>query len=356
MKPKDKKKKNEQAPTQAPTQARSPPSPANIKGTSSHTQSSGQPVPPTLTKKVSFPQVLTRGRGMSYSPAEDEKAVRFSKSLVRGEGPTYNESIVRRDSSDASAPGRRVSPRRGTTISINESVPIEQLRDTAMINVGESDGEAVMMDSDLDSESNASFTDVVVPLKRPVETEPAPRRRSFDAQYHRPSAGKSTTRRIPGSMQVNVSGSRHDDRSEVDDKENYAAGFDAKLAKRGSRPWRPTSSGRLDTSQRKGTATVPTYNGRGNRLRANSDDEGMLGSLPRRRWPEPIFIWKDETGNSMPGHQNPLFALRERSDSQTNIQDVDRPNIGLISSKQQFSRKYQPPSFVDIAVDEGDSR
>ncbi|KAL8923423.1 MAG: hypothetical protein Q9172_003120 [Xanthocarpia lactea] len=355
--PKDKqqKKKTELA----PKLASSAPLPAHVE-TRTHTQSPSQPVPPTVNKKVSFPKNLNRGHGTGYAPPEDDKGVRFSTSLVRGEGPSYNEHNVRPDASDASMHGRQVSSQQSQDANGSQLVPKERLNDNAM-EVGAASGDqTTSTELDVTSESDDSFTDIVNPVKIVDTPEPGPRPNGFDLGYHgHPShhhghhdhlAGTAISKRPFGSRRVKVRDSPDDCISEVGDVTPSHARLEIPNKRQDSISGRDTNFGGFSTLKRRGTATAPTHNHRGHQLRSRSIDTGVLGTSLRRSWPEPIFIWKDATTTSMPGRQNPAFALRERSDSQKNIQTSSRPVIAK-SWQQQSKRKYQPPSVVDDTID-----
>ncbi|KAL8858630.1 MAG: hypothetical protein Q9178_004924 [Gyalolechia marmorata] len=349
--PKDKqhKKKTELA----PKLAGSAPLPAHVE-TRTHTQSPSQPVPPTVKKKVSFPKNLNRGLGTGYTPPEDDKGVRFSTSLVRGEGTSYNEN-VRPDASNFSISRRQSQDAIGSQL-----IPNERLNDNVM-GVGAASGDqTTATELDVTSESDDSFTDVVNPIRIVETPEPGPRPNEFDLGYHghpihHPGrhnhlAGTTISKRPFGSTRVKVRDNPDDCISEVGDVTPSHASLETPNKRHNSISGRDTNFGGFSTLKRRGTATAPTYNHRGHQLRPRSIDTGVLGTSLRRSWPEPIFIWKDATTTPMPGRQNPAFALRERSDSQKNIQTSSRPVIAK-SWQQQSKRKYQSPSVVDDAID-----
>lgn len=336
------------------------PAKAKTSSTTIHTQPPSQSAPSTLKKKVSFPDTLTRGRGTSYTPPEDDKAVRFSTSLVRGEGPSYNERNVKRD---ASTNGRRASPPQRLDSNVSQLTPDERLNDIAMEIGDTSDDQATSLAFDVESESGDSFTDVVSPIKavEAVKTEPGPRRYECDPDYHRHltyhsghrvhSGGTTTSKRSSESKQVKVADSHGGYYvSDVLDDEPSPAGFDTSNKRRNSIPGKHTSYRGLETSKRLGTATAPTYNRRGHRLRPSPIDTSILRQSSCRSWPEPVFIWEDTTTTSVLGRPTPTFALRERSESQKNIQASVRPVIAK-SSQQQSGHKYQSPWVVDDVID-----
>ncbi|KAL8754132.1 MAG: hypothetical protein Q9199_004551 [Rusavskia elegans] len=359
---KDQPDKQQQKTGLASKQAESAPLPAKAKTSSTtiHTRPPCQLAPSTLKKKVSFPDTLTRGRGSSYTPPEDDKAVRFLTSLVRGEGPSYNERNVKRD---ASTNGRRASSPQRLDSNVSQLTPDERMNDIAMETGDTSEDQATALAFDVESESDDSFTDVVSPIKavEAVKTEPGPRRYECDPVYHRHptyhsghrghAAGTTTSKRSSGSMQVKVSDSHGGYYvSEVLDDEPSHAGFDLSNKRRNSISGKHTSYSGLETPKRLGTATAPTYNRRGHRLRPSPIDTNILRQSSRRSWPEPVFVWKDTTTTSVLGRPNPNFALRERSESQKNIQASGRRIIAK-SSQQQSGRKYQSPWVVDDVID-----
>ncbi|KAL8910387.1 MAG: hypothetical protein Q9171_004296 [Xanthocarpia ochracea] len=354
--PKDKQQK--QKIELAPKLAGSAPLPAHVE-TRTYTPSPSQPVPPTVKKKVSFPKNLNRGHGTSYTPPEDDKGVRFSMSLVRGEGPNYNEQNVRPDASDVSMHGRRVSSQQSQDANGSQLIPKERLNDNVM-EVGAASGDqTTATELDVTSESDDSFTDVVNPIKIVETPEPGPRPDEFDLGYHgHPShhrhqdhlAGTTILKRPFGSSRVKVRDSPDDCISEVGDVTPSHASLETQNKRHNSISGRDTYFGGFPTLKRRGTAKAPAHNHRGHQLRSPSIDTGVLGTSLRRSWPDPIFIWKDTTTTSMPGRQIPAFALRERSDSQKNIQTSSRPVIAK-SWQQQSKRKYQSPSVVEDAID-----
>ncbi|KAL8726489.1 MAG: hypothetical protein Q9166_006684 [cf. Caloplaca sp. 2 TL-2023] len=322
--------------------------PTNVKAatTTTSTPPPSQHALPTLTKKVSFPNNLTRGRGRSYTPPEDETVVRFSTSLVRGEGTGYNDRSVKCDTSDIPASRRRASPQPTTSLSVHQSISTKNSNDIAIDTRGRLDAQAATAEFDIASESDESFTDLVSPIKVFVSTEPELRRYTFGAGHHchldhrsdrhgtghrhRRPARKAVSQGPSESMQGNVSGSRG---GYLIDNNSIAAGFDTTSARRNSISGRYTSFDRADISKRSGTATVPTYNRLGHRLRSNSVDASMLGQSSRPSWPEPLFIIKDSTAATAPGRPNPAFALRKRSNSQNNVQGFSRPSIAKLSKQ-----------------------
>lgn len=292
---------------------------------------------PSLKKKVSFPDNLTRGRGTSYTPPEDDKVVRFSTSPARGEGTSYNERTVERDSS---IKGRRAS---------NTYVD-----------------HASTMDFDAVTASDDSFTDVVTPIRliEASKTEPRPQSRGLRPVHQRQrtwsfgpqdrSAGTSAAQESSGSIRANFSDSHGGYMLDSRDHGPSHAKFDSS-EKRRNIPEQHTSFSGLGTSRQPGTASAPTYNRRGHRLLPDPIDTSVLHQSSRRSWPQPIFVLKDTTAiTSRLGRPKPAFALRERSESQNNIQVSGRPIVAK-SSRQQFEQNNQSP-WVDENTTDGEVR
>ena len=292
---------------------------------------------PSLKKRVSFPETLTRGRGISYTPPEDDKVVRFSTSLVRGESTSCNEGNVERDSS--------IKGRRASNAYVDHASP---------------------MDIDAATASDDSFTDVVNPIRfiEGSKTEPRPHTSGFRSVHQRQrtwsfdpqdrSAGASAAQEFSGSIRVNFSDSHGgymlDSR---DDGASYAKFVSSK--KRRNIPEQHTSFSGLGTSKQPSKASAPTYNRRGHKLRPDPIDMSVLHQSSRRSWPQPIFVLKDTRATtSRLGRPKPAFALRERSESQNNIQVSGRPIVAE-SSCHQFEQNNQSP-WVDENTIDGEVR
>ncbi|KAL8783292.1 MAG: hypothetical protein Q9213_004726 [Squamulea squamosa] len=346
----DQRDKQQKKVEPAAKQAASTPLPAHVKTPkpTAHTQSPSQPTPPNLTKKVGFPKNLTRDRGSSYSPPGNDKAVRFSTHLVRGEGSDYSDHNIDRDGSDVVSHCHRVSPQQTPKSTIRNSTPSKQVKHNSMEINGRSKHLADAMDIDVRSESDDSFTDHVDVINI-VKTEPEPK--GFDPEYDRRLTDITTSRKSPESMCANVSDSSGGFILGSSDNRSYSAHNGTPQKRRNSLPRRDMIFRRNESLNRKGTPTAPTYNRRGHRLRSNPTDNDVLGHSSRRSWPEPIFVWKDRTRTTVLGRQDPAFALREKSDSQNNIQSSGRP-VSTKSSRQQSERKYQSPSVIDDTADE----
>lgn len=303
----------------------SPTSTSSCKPVSPHPrgQTKDQPAgiaTPSLKKKVSFPDTLTRGRGTSYTPPEDDKNVRFSTSLVRGQGPSYNERYVERDSS---IKGCRAS--------------------------NAYEDRAATMGFDTESASDDSFTDVVRPINmvKASKTEPRPQSsRPRLVHQHQPtwslgsqdrSVGTSAAQELLGSIQANFS----------DSHEATRAKFDSSKKRRNI----PTSFSGLGTSTQPGTASAPIYNRQSLKLRPNPIDASIVHQSSCRSWPQPIFVFEDTTATtSRLSRPKPAFALRERSESQNNIQVAGWPVVAK-SSLQRFEQNCQLPSVDENTID-----
>ncbi|KAL8659853.1 MAG: hypothetical protein Q9226_000218 [Calogaya cf. arnoldii] len=357
--PKDKQQKKKKT-EPGPKHAESAPLPKVKTPTPTiHTKTTSQPTPPSLKKKVSFPDTLTRGRGSSYTPLEDDKAVRFSTSLVRGEGPSYNERVVKRDASNLSTNDRRASSPQRHDSDVSQSVLDERLNDIAAEVVDAPDDQPTATEFDIEFDSDDSFTDVVHPIKavEAVETAPVHGCDPVHHRHHDRHCGQRshlpntlTSKRSSGSIKARISDNHGSYMPEVVDNGLSSVGFGSRHKTSNSIPERDLSFSELDSSDRVGSATAPTYSRRGHRLRPSAVNTSILGRSSRRSWPEPIFIWKDTTTTSGLGGPNPSFALRERSESQRNIQASGRPVVAK-SSRDQPGRKHQSSRVVDHVTD-----
>ncbi|KAL8870221.1 MAG: hypothetical protein Q9198_007683 [Flavoplaca austrocitrina] len=260
---------------------------------------------PSLKKKVSFPETLTRGRGTSYTPPEDDKVVRFSTSLVRGESTSYNEGNFERDSS--------IKGRRTSNAYVDHASP---------------------MDFDAATASDDSFTDVVNPIRfiEGSKTEPRLHTSGFRPVHQRQrtwsfgpqdrSAGTSAAQEFSGSIRANFSDSHGGYMLDSRDDGASCAKF-VSSKKRRNTPEQHTSFSRLGTSKQPGTASAPTYNRRGHKLRPDTIDVSVLHQSSRRSWPQPIFVLKDTRATtSRLSRPKPAFALRERSESHNKYPDL----------------------------------
>ncbi|KAL8674855.1 MAG: hypothetical protein Q9168_000741 [Polycauliona sp. 1 TL-2023] len=318
-----------------------------------HSQAPHQPATPTLKKKVSFPDILTRGRGTSYTPPEDDKAVRFSPSLVRGEGPSYSERDIKRDSSIASNNDHRVSNTRKDDSRASQSLPDEPLNLTTMEIEDTVDDQAIAAESEAECESDDSFTDIVRPINADEAFKIGPTQHYIHQSGHQGHFGERIiSKRSSGSMQLGASDIRKSGcMSNVVEGESFPQGRDESNKRHVSLPKSHASLDRLNTPKGLGTAAAPTYNRRGHRLRLSPGHTSVLRQLPRRTWPEPLFIFRDKTSTtSRSDRSKPTFALRERSDSQINAGAPGRSVIAK-SLRQQLGHKYQPPSVVDEKFD-----
>lgn len=340
-----------------PTSLVSLPAKAKTLSTTIHTPPPSQSAPSALKKKVSFPDTLTRGPGTSYTPPEGDKALRSSTSLVRDEAPSGNGRNVKRDLSTTTNDGRRASSPRKLGSNISQLPPDERLA----LDIGDTpEDQATAFELDLESGSDDSFTDVVNPTKavETCKTDTGPRRKEFEPVYHNQPTYHSghegeetmTSKRSSRPMQAKVSaGQSGYCMTEVLDDETSPMSFDSSNKRCVSIPEKDRSCCGIETS-RQGTATAPTFNRRGHKLRPSPVDTGILRPSSGRRWPEPLFIWEDTTTTSVTGRPNPTFALRERSESQKNSQASGRSPIAK-TSQQQPERKYQSPWDVNEVID-----
>ncbi|KAL8999040.1 MAG: hypothetical protein Q9169_002038 [Polycauliona sp. 2 TL-2023] len=340
------KKKNMTEP--APNQTGSAPLPAKAKTPSNALKEKAptQSAAPALRKKVSFPDNLTRGRGTSYSPPND-KVVRFSHSLLHGKEPSHSEGNTKRDPPGASSDANRTTQIQEDDSNVRQSALDKQINHMAKVTKDTAAEQATATESDVDLESDDSFTDLVSPIEvsETLEAGPRPHRCGLDPvrlrhpthQFgHRDNPiGPTTSKRSSGSTQVQASGSGGGSRSDLADGEPSSEGFEFSSRKHNNIPERHVGFDELEPSKRLGTATAPTYNHRGHRLRSNPTHASILRHSLRRSWPEPLFIFKDTTATTpRPDRPMPTFALRERSESQNNIRASGKSRVNAKSMQE----------------------
>lgn len=298
-------------------------------------QAPSQREPRPRERRVSFSDQLTRGRGRSYTPSpSDDKAVRFSPSLVRGEGSSYSDlspshSEVHPLTHDAKGSAKQsrnnpqASPHRASKPSIKQSV---STRGTQSISIGAKEPSGMrdqQADSDIASDSDDSFTDVIVPAK-PIK-DSASHRHNASPRYGFQPAVTTASNRFSRYMQVPFTTRQLASQSEVGDHDSYIDAVTTKNTRRNS------TSNRL--------------------LRTSILGSHDLDTSTYRSWPGPVFVYKGKTPAAVSGRQNPVFVLRDRSKSKVNVDASSKRAIGT-SAPKQAKWRYQPPSVIDDNVDD----
>lgn len=299
-------------------------------------QTPSQREPRTRERRVSFPDQLTRGPGRSYSPSSSsDKAVRFAPSLVRGEGSGYSDlsprasevfPFTRKAKSPAkqSKSSSQVTPHRATSSSVSQQVATPKSRRVKMGDKEPSSSHDEEVHFDIASDSDDSFTDVIVPAK-PVKYVGSHRRNASPRQRYLPAPTTASPRfssLMVGAFRTGQRGNQ----SEVGDHESY-----------------------IDM--------VTTENTRRNglskrRTRTSDIDSHVLDTSTRHSWPQPVFVCKGRTPPAIPSRQSPVFVLRDRSKSKANVDASNKRATGGSTSKHPKWR-YQPPSVVDDEIDDG---
>lgn len=335
----------------APKQIQSVPLPATHK--SNPASAPTQRVSQTVKKAVSFSDKLTRGPGRSYTPTADEKAVRFAATLVRGEGSEYGDLSPRKsevypfDHSTASTVERLhnygcQSPCCASKSSLGKSVSTKALQSVNMGLSNPSETRNKQTESDMESDSDDSFTDIVTPSV--LAEENSLQRRVAGSGYHRQSEGATSSTRASRSTQGQFSDGQSGFLSDFSEDESYIAAVTTENTRRNSLSEGPANLSGLNARMRGYTATAPTLNHYRYRLRANSLGSSVFDQPTRRSWPQPVFVWRGKNPPTVFGRPSPVFALRNTSNS-------GKP-VTTTSTKQQAKRRYQSPSVIDDEVDD----
>ncbi|KAL8701134.1 MAG: hypothetical protein Q9201_005075 [Fulgogasparrea decipioides] len=320
-------------------------------------QSHPQDVHKPLSKRVSFSDQVTRGPGRSYTPPIDEKRVRFSDELVRGEGAGYSNLSPSKSevypyataAFEAPKTTRRASPPKKVRFSIDASASTKDLKPGNMGIKKQSTAREVSTDLEIMSDSDESFTDIVIPVTAPAESRPQRPNRSI--RPHRPSAGPMDSARLRKFMPGYAFAVGDTFHSATGTTESHIDNLTAANTRRNSITEALPALEQLDEGRRQGTAAVPVYNRYGHRIRAPSVDTNMFDGSARSSWPEPVFVFRGSNAASVPGRAPPVFVLRDRSNSRNNVEASGRPTAAK-SAKQQSRRKYQQPSVIDDEVNE----
>ncbi|KAL8738863.1 MAG: hypothetical protein Q9181_000390 [Wetmoreana brouardii] len=310
-----------------------------------------------LSKRVSFSDQLTRGPGRSYTPPADEKRVRFSDELVRGEGAGYSSLSPSKSevylyataAFEAPKTTRRASLPKKVRFSIDESASTKDSKPANMGIKKQSTAREVSTDLEIMSDSDDSFTDIVIPVNAPAESRP--QRPNPSIRPYRSSAGPMDSARLRKFMPGYASAVGSTFHSDLGTTESHIDNVTAVNTRRNSVTEPLPALEQLDEGRRQGTAAVPIYNRYGHRIRAPSVDTNIFNGSARSSWPEPVFVFRGSNAASVPGRAPPVFVLRDRSNSRINTEASGRPTAAK-STKQQSRRKHQSPSVIDDKVDE----
>ncbi|KAL8922427.1 MAG: hypothetical protein Q9208_005149 [Pyrenodesmia sp. 3 TL-2023] len=286
-------------------------------------------------RRVSFSDQLTRGRGTSYTPSpSDDKAVRFSPSLVRGEGSSYSDlspghsgvhpfTHKAKGSAKQSENNSQASPHRASKPSTKQSVSTKAPQSVDMGAKEPSGMRNQQADSDIASDSEDSFTDVIVPAK-PVKDSGSHRHDGLPGYGFQPAV-TTASNRVSRYMQMPFTGRQLGYQSEVGDHDSYIDAVTTKNTRRNSASNRPLR-----------TSTLGSHD---------------LDASTHRSWPGPVFVYKGKTPPAVSGRQSPVFVLRDRSKSKFNVDASSKRATGTLALKQAKWR-YQPPSVIDDDVDD----
>lgn len=317
----DKAKKQTEAPG---TSTKIVPLPAT--GITDPVQAPSQPVPPAFERRVSFSDQLTRGPGRSYTPPPaDGKAVRFAPSLVRGEGSSYSDLSPRKSEVfpfDRVATSSSDPSQRASKLSADQSASIRKSQTVTMGGQEKVAKQDEQMEFEYASDSDDSFTDIVMPAKS-VKESVSQRQNAVFRHYCQP-AQPTTSKPFSRFVQTSVTAGQYGYQSEIGDHESYIDAVTTENTRRNSIAER--------------------------RLCNTSIDSNVFDIPVRRTWPQPVFILKGKTPPTVPGRQSPVFVLRDRSNSKANI-DASGKRATPTSTPKQPKRRYQPPSAVDDDVD-----
>ncbi|KAL9012164.1 MAG: hypothetical protein Q9173_003052 [Seirophora scorigena] len=176
---------------------------------------------------------------------------------------------------------------------------------------------------DTASDSDDSFTDVVLPA-RPVMGSGSHRRNAIPRYYHQPTVTAAPTH-FSRLLQKTVTGGYNDRQSKVEDHESYVDAATTENTRRNSITHRRTGSSSIGFSD--------------------------LNASLRHSWPQPAFVFKGKSLSDTPGHQSPVFVLRDRSNSNGNVDAFGKYAKPTPMAKRSKWR-YQPPSVTDAEVDD----
>ncbi|KAL8656418.1 MAG: hypothetical protein Q9210_000277 [Variospora velana] len=176
---------------------------------------------------------------------------------------------------------------------------------------------------DTTSDSDDSFTDVVLPTK-PVRGSGSHHRKAIPRYLHKPTVTPALTH-FSRLMETTVAGGQNGQQSEVGDHESYV---DAAT----------TENTRRNTAMHRRTDT--SFVGSG-------DLEDSL----RHSWPQPVFVFKGKDLPNRPMNQSPVFVLRDRSNSKGNADAFGNYSMAASMAKRP-KWWYQPPSVTDADVDD----
>ncbi|KAI4207436.1 MAG: hypothetical protein LQ346_000565 [Caloplaca aetnensis] len=296
-------------------------------------QAPTQREPRTLERRVSFPDQLTRGRGRSYTPSpSDGKAVRFSPFLVCGEGSSLSASNFAvhpfthnpKGSAKPSQNTSQASPHRVSKPNGKEPVFTEGLESVSMGTKELSRMRDQQADSEIASDSDDSFTDVIVVPAKPDKDSKSHRRDASPRYGHHPAVATASNR-FPRYMHAPSTARQLGYQSEIGDHDSYIDAVTTENTRRNS------TGSRLSS-----TSTTGFHN---------------LDASTYQSWPGPVFVYKGNTPLAVAGRQSPVFVLRDRSKSKINV-DASGKRAAANSSSKQAKWRYQPPSVDDEDVND----
>ncbi|KAI4155297.1 MAG: hypothetical protein LQ341_000209 [Variospora aurantia] len=283
--------------------------------------------PRTLNRAVEFSTQLTCGPGRSYTPpSSDEQTVRFAPSLIRGRGSSYSDPNPRKidvfpfeRSSTGSAKQPKITshvnfhhtPRSSISQPLS-AMTAQHIYPTDRLSIK---GKQIVFDTASDSDD--SFTDVVLPTK-PVRGSGSHRRKATPRYLHQPTV-------TPALMEATVAGGQNGQQFEVGDYESYVDAATTENTRRNT-----TMNRRTDTS---------------------SIVSGDLENSLRRSWPQPVFVFKGKNLPNRPVSQSPVFVVRDRSNSKGNA-DAFGNHSKAASMAKRPKWWYQPPSVTDADLDD----
>ncbi|KAL8953822.1 MAG: hypothetical protein Q9222_000331 [Ikaeria aurantiellina] len=323
--------------------------PAKDTGKTEKITPSGHDAPPHLKKRVSFSDTLTRGRGKDYSPPAGKKAVQFITPPVPGEGAEHNNfrpknsenSLVRRHSTG--------TPRypRSNSHTFSQQETASNPRQSGSTQHSDSDNMSVKgqrgkhdapVEFDLDSDSDASFTDIVTTARESVDVR-QPLHRHPDISAHPRPKHETGSARLSSPLLGTAPQETTGFQSEIGDNESYVDRLTSTNTRKNYPYFDVPEVKFLRLPKRPDAEKAPFLNRYGHRLRAASDSTAALANSVRRSWPSPVFVLRTKSGNEGPSRTGPMFVLRDG-------QAFTEPNrTGL--REQANKRQYQPPSAID---------
>ncbi|KAL9018912.1 MAG: hypothetical protein Q9185_003824 [Variospora sp. 1 TL-2023] len=263
----------------------------------------------------------------SYTPpSSDEQTVRFAPSLIRGRGSSYSDPNPRKidvfpfeRSSTGSAKQPKITSHANFHHTPRSSIgqPLSAMTAQRIYPTDRLSIKGKQIVFDTASDSDDSFTDVVLPTK-PVRGSGSHRHKAFPRYLHQPTV-------TPALMEATVAGGQNGQQFEVGDYESY-----------------------VDAATTENTRRNTTMN---RRTHTSSIVSGDLENSLRQSWPQPVFIFKGKNLPNRPVSQSPVFVLRDRSNSKGNA-DAFGNHSKAASMAKRPTWWYQPPSVTDADLDD----